>query len=82
MNVVLVHPIHGAKVAINELEMEQDLKNGWSEYTPDPPVENPPPIVELVTTRKYTRKVTDPSIKLVTDVPQFLASRVDDKKEE
>ena len=41
MNVVLVHPIHGAKVAINELEMEQDVKNGWTRYNPDTPAEKP-----------------------------------------
>lgn len=38
MNVVLVHPVHGAKVATNELEMEQDVKNGWTEYNPATPV--------------------------------------------
>lgn len=32
MNIILVHSIHGAKVAISKPEMEQDIKNGWSVY--------------------------------------------------
>lgn len=35
MNIVLVHPIHGAKVATQQVELEQDVKNGWTEYNPD-----------------------------------------------
>ncbi len=42
MNVTLVHPIHGAKVAINELELEMDEKNGWTRYNPDTPVQAAP----------------------------------------
>jgi hypothetical protein len=42
MNVTLVHPIHGAKVAINELEIEMDEKNGWTRYNPDTPVQAAP----------------------------------------
>lgn len=37
MNIVLVHPIHGAKVATNQVELEQDVKNGWTEYNSDTP---------------------------------------------
>ena len=37
MNIVLVHPIHGAKVATLQAELEQDVKNGWTEYNPDTP---------------------------------------------
>ena len=39
MNVVLIHPIHGAKVATMELEVEADEKNGWTRYNPDTPVQ-------------------------------------------
>ena len=67
MNVVLVHPIHGAKVAINELELEQDEKNGWTRYNPSTPVEQPteaaPEPVAEAPKRKYTRKVTEQPIE-------------------
>lgn len=53
MNVVLVHPIHGAKVAINQTEVEMDEKNGWKRYNSDTPAE---PLVEVAPKRKYTRK--------------------------
>jgi hypothetical protein len=39
MNVVMVHPQHGAKIAINEIEIQQDEKNGWTRYNPDTPAE-------------------------------------------
>lgn len=32
MNVVLVHPKHGAKVATLQAEIDVDLKNGWVPY--------------------------------------------------
>jgi hypothetical protein len=37
MVIYLKHPIHGAKVAIMELEAEADEKNGWVRYTLDTP---------------------------------------------
>ena len=71
MNVVLVHPIHGAKVAINKLEMEQDVKNGWTEYNSATPVEKPteaaPEPVTEAPKRKYTRKVTEQPIEQPND---------------
>lgn len=40
MNVTLVHPLYGAKVAINETEIQNDEKNGWTRYnTETPPVQ-------------------------------------------
>ena len=54
MNVVMVHPIHGAKIAINLSEIENDEKNGWSRYNPDTPAA---PAVEVAPKRKYTRRV-------------------------
>ena len=42
MNIILVHPVHGAKVATMELEIEADEKNGWTRYNPDTPVQAAP----------------------------------------
>ena len=67
MNVVLVHPVHGAKVATNELEMQADVKNGWSEYNPSTPVEVASEPVAEAPKRKYTRKVTEPTIEQPND---------------
>jgi len=61
MNVVLVHPIHGAKVAINAQELEHDEKLGWTRYTPDAPAEKPvesASVEESPAKRKYSRRVT------------------------
>ena len=73
MNVVLVHPIHGAKVAINKLEMEQDVKNGWTEYNPDTP---------KAATRKSRKdkapvEETQP-VEQPNETPDFLASVSDE----
>jgi len=57
MNVTLVHPIHGAKVATMELEAEMDEKNGWTRYNPDTPSDSEESANSLVVKRKYTRKV-------------------------
>lgn len=54
MNIVMVHPIHGAKIAINLAEIENDEKNGWSRYNLDTPAA---PTVEVAPKRKYTRRV-------------------------
>jgi hypothetical protein len=61
MNVTLVHPIHGAKVATIEAEVEADEKNGWSRYNPETPSdsEEAAPVNALGTKRKYTRKVVE-----------------------
>ena len=32
--IYLKHPQHGAKVAISELEAENDIANGWEEFDP------------------------------------------------
>lgn len=51
MNIVLVHPQHGAKIALSDAEVEQDEKLGWTRYTPaSAPVEEEKP------RRRYTRK--------------------------
>lgn len=42
MNITLIHPVHGAKVATMELEIEADEKKGWTRYNPDTPVQAAP----------------------------------------
>jgi hypothetical protein len=42
MNITMTHPVHGAKVAIMDLEAEEDEKNGWTRYNPDTPVQAAP----------------------------------------
>lgn len=32
--IYLQHPKHGAKVAISELEAENDIANGWEKFDP------------------------------------------------
>ena len=32
--IYLRHPKHGAKVAISDMEAENDLQNGWEEFDP------------------------------------------------
>lgn len=54
MNIYLMHPVHGRKVAIMEQEAEADEKNGWSRYNPDVPVE--PVANALEVKRKYSRR--------------------------
>jgi hypothetical protein len=80
MNVVLVHPEFGAKVATNEVEIEMDEKNGWTRYNPDTPVEvAPEPVVEAPK-RKYTRKVTDQPVEQPNEVLSFLTSASDESE--
>jgi hypothetical protein len=55
MNVVMVHPQHGAKIAINEIEIQQDEKNGWTRYNPDTPAEQ----VAAPQRRGRPRRVTE-----------------------
>jgi len=61
MNVTLVHPIHGAKVAIMELEAEMDERNGWTRYNPDttsePEEAAPVNVLEVKRRRKTTAEV-------------------------
>jgi len=80
MNITLVHPTHGAKVAINQVELEMDEKNGWTRYNPDTPVEvASEPVVEAPK-RKYSRKVTDQPVEQPNEVPSFLTSASDESE--
>ena len=61
MNIYLMHPVHGRKVATMELEAVYDESNGWSRYNPDTPAPVSEPELEPETNalsikRKYTRK--------------------------
>jgi hypothetical protein len=79
MNVTLVHPIHGAKVATNQVELEMDEKNGWTQYNADTPVEVAP-IAEKPVRNKLTRKVTDKPVEQPNEVPSFLTSASDESE--
>ena len=77
MNIVLVHPIHGAKIATLQAELEQDVKNGWTEYNPDTP---------KAATRKSKKdkpqvEETQP-VEQPNEVPEFLASVSDESDKE
>jgi len=63
MNIYLMHPTHGRKVATMELEAEFDQQNGWSRYNPDESIEVfEPETNALSIKRKYTRKAVTEEI--------------------
>jgi len=49
-NTVLVHPVHGTKVATLEAEIEQDKKSGWKVREDQPRAEPPAPPAPQVNT--------------------------------
>lgn len=61
MNVVLTHPVHGAKVAISDAEIAHDEKQGWKRYTPDTAV-------------KKSAKTSKPAVEQTPEIPSFLAA--------
>ncbi len=80
MNVVLVHPVHGAKVAINEQEIKLDEENGWTRYNPDIITEE----VEKTTSikrNKGSRKSIEVLNEQLDKIPDFLNSIDDELKE-
>jgi hypothetical protein len=79
MNVTLVHPEFGAKVAIDQTEIDNDEKNGWTRYNPGTPVEVAP-IAEKPVRNKLTRKVTDKPVEQPNEVPSFLTSASDESE--
>ena len=78
-NVVLTHPVFGAKIATNETEIELDEKNGWTRYNADTPVEVAPK-AEKPVRNKLTRKVTEQPIEQPNEVPPFLTSASDESE--
>ena len=71
-NVTLVHPIHGAKVAICEAEVLADEKEGWSRYTPDTPVADQ---TEADKPKSRKKPIEQPN-----EVPAFLTSASDESE--
>jgi hypothetical protein len=59
MNITLIHPVHGAKVATMELEAETDEKNGWTRYNPDTPVQAAPVVNTLEIKRRRPKPVEE-----------------------
>ena len=61
MNIIMIHPVHGAKIATMELEAEADEQNGWTRYNPDTPSEldeaAPVNVLEVKRRRKTTAEV-------------------------
>lgn len=58
--IYLRHPTHGAKVAISDIEAENDTQNGWEEYDPNDLVADVAPneiepVNELQTRRRSRR---------------------------
>jgi hypothetical protein len=60
-NIYLKHPVHGAKVAISDLEVEYDEGNGWMRYNPfvRSDFEKAVPVNTFGLKHKYTRKSTE-----------------------
>ena len=79
MNVVMVHPDHGAKIAMTDLEIEQDEKNGWTRYNADTPAQAAAPEDKP---KRKPRKVTDQPIEQPNEMPEFLASASDESEGE
>ena len=52
MHIYLKHPKHGNKVAISDLEADEDVRNGWTRYTLDAPAQEAAPVNELKRRRK------------------------------
>ena len=80
MNVVLVHPVHGAKVAINEQEIKLDEENGWMRHNPDiitEEIEKTTPIKR----NKGSRKSIEVLNEQLDKIPDFLTSVNDELKE-
>ena len=88
MNVVLVHPIHGAKVAIDATEIENDELAGWTRHEPVTPVEDSAPAepaelaVDTPVRRKYSRKTPAPVVEQSDKIPEFLETVSDPIKGE
>ena len=60
MHIYLRHPKHGNKVAISDMEVAFDEKNGWVRYNPDTLSEVvEPEVVEPVNALKRRRKTLE-----------------------
>jgi hypothetical protein len=63
MNITMIHPVHGAKVATMELEAVADENNGWTRYNPDTPVQVAP-----VNTLEIKRRRSKPVEEIIEGV--------------
>lgn len=59
--IVLVHPVHGAKVAITEAEVEYDSLSGWGRY--DAPTEGIPAVETDNETTLVKRRGRPPKVQ-------------------
>lgn len=62
--IYLIHPQHGAKVAISDVEANYDEMNGWERYNPDTPavadVDEDAPVNEMVAPKRRGRRRAEP----------------------
>jgi hypothetical protein len=59
MNITLTHPVHGAKIAIMDLEAEMDEKNGWTRYNPDTLSEPEAAPVNVLEVKRRRKVITE-----------------------
>ena len=59
MNITLTHPIHGAKIATMESEVEMDEKNGWIRYNSDTPSELEAAPVNVLEVKRRRKVITE-----------------------
>lgn len=57
--IYLTHPVHGAKVAVLDMEADFDVQNGWSRYNPDDQDDEVTPQAIVAPKRGRPRKVPD-----------------------
>lgn len=76
MNITLVHPVHGAKIAIHDAEVIADEKNGWTRYNPDAPVEAALKAEKPVRNKLTRNKLTEQP----NEVPSFMTSASDESE--
>ena len=64
MNITMIHPVHGAKIATMELEAVADENNGWTRYNPDTPEQ----VAPVVNTLEIKRRRTKPAEEIIEGV--------------
>ena len=59
--IYLRHPIHGAKVAIDAAEADNDMQNGWEKFDPaaDPDMMEPVESVNELQPRRRGRRAVE-----------------------
>ena len=59
MNITMIHPVHGAKIATMELEAETDEKNGWIRYNSDTSSEPEAAPVNVLEVKRRRKVITE-----------------------